>query len=88
MADAQSAIAVTSFPCQHGFLPSRAHPEFMMTTYLPALIWSLSAYACLSIAKRRSLRITAIRAVLVVFLWPLAIPFVLAAKPGKRTLAS
>jgi len=23
------------------FLPSRVHPEFMMTEYLPALIWSL-----------------------------------------------
>ena len=64
------------------FLPSRAHPEFMMTAYLPALIWSLSAFACLFIAKRRSLRITAIRAILVTFLGPFAIPFVLAAKPG------
>lgn len=64
------------------FLPSRAPPEFMMTAYLPALIWSLSAFACLFIAKRRSLRITAIRAILVTFLGPFAIPFVLAAKPG------
>jgi len=63
------------------FLPSRAHPEFMMTAYLPALIWSLSAFACLFIAKRRVLRITAIRAVLVTFLGPFAIPFVLAARP-------
>ena len=70
------------------FLPAKAHPECMMTTCLPALIWSLSAFACLFIAKRRPLRITAIRAVLVVFLGPLAIPFVLAAKPGRRTLAS
>ena len=53
-----------------------------MTAYLPALIWSLSAFACLFIAKRRSLRITAIRAILVTFLGPFAIPFVLAAKPG------
>ena len=59
-----------------------------MTTYLPALIWSLSAFACLFIAKRRSLKTTAVRAILVVFLGPFAIPFVLAAKPGKRTLAS
>ena len=64
------------------FLPSRAHPEFMMTAYLPALIWSLSAFACLFIAKRRALRITAIRAILVTFLGPFAIPFVLAARPG------
>ncbi|MGK5061810.1 hypothetical protein [Janthinobacterium sp. LB3P112] len=69
------------------FLPFRAHPEFMMTAYLPALIWSLSAFACLFIAKRRSLKTTAVRAILVVFLGPLAIPFVLAAKPVTSTLA-
>lgn len=53
-----------------------------MTEYLPALIWSLPAFACLFIAKRRALRITAIRAILVTFLGPFAIPFALAAKPG------
>ena len=58
-----------------------------MTTYLPALIWSFSAVACLFIAKRRSLKTTAVRAILVTFLGPLAIPFVLAARPAKRTLA-
>jgi hypothetical protein len=69
------------------FLPSPAHPEFMMTAYLPALIWSLSAFACLFIAKRRALRVTAIRAVLVTCVGPFAIPFVLAAKNGKRAQA-
>ncbi|WP_305059396.1 hypothetical protein [Janthinobacterium sp. SUN137] len=59
----------------------------MMTTYLPALIWSLSAFACLFIAKRRSLKTTALRAILVVFLGPFAIPFVLAAKSQKPHLA-
>ncbi|MDN2674873.1 hypothetical protein OX459_26090 [Janthinobacterium sp. SUN026] len=59
----------------------------MMTTYLPALIWSLSAFACLFIAKRRSLKTTALRAILVVFLGPFAIPFVLAAKSQKPRLA-
>ncbi|WP_143451553.1 hypothetical protein [Janthinobacterium sp. 13] len=55
----------------------------MMTTYLPALIWSLSAFACLFIAKRRSLKTTAVRSILVVFFGPFAIPLVLAAKSGK-----
>lgn len=82
MADARSAIVVAAFPCQHGFLPAKAHPEFMMTAYLPALIWSLSAFACLFIAKRRALKTTAVRAILVTFLGPFAIPFALAAKPG------
>ena len=69
------------------FLPSKAHLEFMMTTYLPALIWSLSAFACLFIAKRRLVKTTAVRAVLVTLLGPFAIPFVLLAKPEKPTLA-
>ncbi|PHV17691.1 hypothetical protein CSQ90_05000 [Janthinobacterium sp. BJB303] len=69
------------------FLPARAHPECMMTEYLPALIWSLSAFACLFIAKRRSLKTTAVRAVLVTLLGPLAIPFALAAKPDQHKLA-
>ncbi len=58
-----------------------------MTTYLPALIWSLSAFACMFIARRRLVRTTAVRAVLVTFFGPFAIPFVLAAKPGKPDLA-
>ena len=69
-------------------LPSKAHPEFMVTEYLPALIWSLSAFACLFIAKRRQIKTTAVRAVLVTFFGPFAIPFVLAAKPGTSALAS
>ncbi|WP_175444766.1 MULTISPECIES: hypothetical protein [unclassified Janthinobacterium] len=56
----------------------------MMTEYLPALIWSLSAFVCLFIAKRRSLKTTAVRAILVVLLGPFAIPFVLAARPGMH----
>lgn len=52
-----------------------------MSTYIPALIWALSAVACLVIAKRRSLKTTGIRAALVTVLGPIAIPFVLAAKP-------
>ena len=54
-----------------------------MSAYLPALIWSLSCLACLFIARRRQLRTTALRAILAVFLGPFAIPFVLAARPGK-----
>lgn len=58
-----------------------------MTTYLPALVWSLSAFACLFIAKRLSLKTTAVGAVLVALPGPLAIPFVLAAKPDQCKLA-
>ena len=52
-----------------------------MTAYLPALVWALSAVACLFIAKRRHVRNTALRAMAVVLLGPFAIPLVLAAKP-------
>lgn len=52
-----------------------------MIAYVPALIWALSAVACLVIAKRRFVKTTAIRAALVTVLGPIAIPFVLAAKP-------
>ena len=51
-----------------------------MSTYIPALIWALSAVACLVIAKRRSVKTTGVKAVLVAVLGPIAIPFVLAAK--------
>lgn len=75
------------FRVSMAFLSCKACPEFMMTEYLPALIWSLSAFVCLFIAKCRSLKTTAVRAVLVTLLGPLAIPFVLAAKPDQRKLA-
>ena len=52
-----------------------------MTAYLPALIWLLSGVVCLLIAKRRHVKPTAIKAMLVALLGPIAIPFVLAAKP-------
>jgi uncharacterized membrane protein len=51
-----------------------------MTEYIPALIWSLSSVACLVVAKRRHVRNTPIRAMVVVLLGPIAIPFVLFAE--------
>jgi hypothetical protein len=52
-----------------------------MTAYIPALIWLLSGLACLIIAKRRHVKQTTIRAMLVALAGPIAIPFVLIAKP-------
>jgi hypothetical protein len=51
-----------------------------MTAYIPALIWLLSAVICLRIAKRRHVKPTAIKAMLVALLGPIAIPLVLVAK--------
>jgi hypothetical protein len=55
--------------------------EFTMTSYIPALIWSLSCVVCLIIAKRRHVKQTAFRAMVAILLGPVAIPFVIAAKP-------
>jgi hypothetical protein len=65
------------------YLPCDEYPEFTMTAYIPALIWLLSAVVCLQIAKRRHVKPTAIRAMLVALLGPIAIPLVLVAKSEK-----
>lgn len=52
-----------------------------MTAYIPALIWLLSGVVCLIIAKRRRVKQTAFRAMLVALLGPIAIPWVLLAEP-------
>lgn len=52
-----------------------------MTTYIPALIWLLSGVLCLFIAKRRHVNPTALWAMVVALIGPIAIPFVLLAKP-------
>jgi hypothetical protein len=58
-----------------------------MTAYIPALIWLLSNLACHVIAKRRHVKISAVRAMLFALLGPVAIPFVMAAKPQHFKLA-
>lgn len=54
-----------------------------MTAYIPALIWLLSGVVCLRIAKRRHVKHTALKAMLVALLGPIAIPWVLVAKAEK-----
>lgn len=56
--------------------------ELTMTAYLPALVWLLSGLVCLVIEKRRRVKPSTMRAMSVALLGPIAIPFVLAAKPG------
>lgn len=58
--------------------------ECAMTAYIPALIWTMSSFACLFIARRRNLKTTTPMAAMVTLLGPLAIPYVLALKPVKR----
>ena len=57
--------------------------EFTVTAYIPALIWLLSALACHLIAKRRFLKKTTIRDMIVALAGPFAIPWFLIAKPEK-----
>lgn len=57
--------------------------ELAMTAYIPALIWLFSAVVCLRIAKRRHVKPTAIWAMIVALIGPIAIPLVLLAKPEK-----
>ena len=57
--------------------------EFTVTAYIPVLIWLLSALACHLIAKRRLLKKTAIRDMIVALVGPFAIHWFLIAKPEK-----
>jgi hypothetical protein len=56
-----------------------------MTEYIPALIWLLSAVVCHRIAKRRRVKPTAVRAMLVALLGPIAIPLVMVAEPETQS---
>lgn len=52
-----------------------------MANYVPVLVWTISAVICAYIAKKRGVKATVMRSVLVAFLGPLAIPFALMLKP-------
>jgi hypothetical protein len=62
-------------------IPRHRYLEFTMTAYIPALIWLLSSLACQVLAKRRHVKKTAFRTMLVALAGPVAIPFLMAAKP-------
>lgn len=65
------------------YIPCNEYREFTMTAYIPALIWLLSGVVCFSIAKRRRVKQTAIKAMLVTLLGPIAIPWVLVAEAER-----
>jgi hypothetical protein len=52
-----------------------------MGAYIPALVWVISAFICHFIAKKRNVKETLPRQILVLFLGPLAIPLVYLFKP-------
>ena len=52
-----------------------------MEAYIPFLVWLVSAVTCDRIAKKRNVKVTLLRTLVVVFLGPFAIPLVYILKP-------
>jgi len=55
-----------------------------MSTYIPVLIWVLSAVLCAWIASVRHVRSKTLWAIVVAILGPFAIPLVIFARPSER----
>jgi len=55
-----------------------------MGAYIPFLIWVISAVICDLIARKRNVKATLVRTLLVVFLGPFAIPLVYVFKPEEK----
>jgi hypothetical protein len=55
-----------------------------MGAYIPFVIWLISAFICVYIAKNRNVKVTLVRQLMVVFLGPFAIPLVYFLKPEKN----
>ncbi len=58
-----------------------------MGAYIPILIWLISAGICYYVAKRRNVRATLFRRLVVVIFGPLAIPLVFFIKTEKTIQA-
>jgi hypothetical protein len=54
-----------------------------MSAYIPAIIWLVSAVACIYIANKRHVKPSFVRNLIVVLLGPFAIPLVFFAKKGS-----
>lgn len=54
-----------------------------MGAYLPVIVWVISAVICEWIARRRNATLNLPWRLLIVFLGPLAIPFMFLAKPDE-----
>jgi hypothetical protein len=60
------------------------NPELNMGAYIPALIWVISAIICSSIAKKKNVKATLFRQIVVVFPGPFAIPLVYLMRPENK----
>ena len=54
-----------------------------MVTYVPVIIWIVSAIICHYIAKERNVKPNLVRTLIVVLLGPLAIPLTFLVKPDN-----
>lgn len=52
-----------------------------MGAYIPAVVWLISAFICQLIARKRNVKVTLLRTLVVVFFGPFAIPLVYILKP-------
>ena len=52
-----------------------------MGAYIPAAVWLISGLICHWIARKRNVKVTLLRTLVVVFLGPFAIPLVYLFKP-------
>jgi len=52
-----------------------------VANYVPVLVWTISAIICAYVVKKRGVKATALRAVFVALVGPIAIPFALMVKP-------
>lgn len=52
-----------------------------MGAYIPALVWLISGFICNLIARKRNVKVTLFRTLVVVFFGPFAIPLVYILKP-------
>ena len=59
-----------------------------MATYVPVIIWVISAIVCYYIARARNVKSTVVGKLIVVVLGPLAIPLTLLAKPENTRAES
>ena len=55
-----------------------------MGAYIPFLVWLIAGYICFLIARKRNVKPTVFRTLIVVFLGPLAIPLVYLFRPEPQ----
>jgi len=57
-----------------------------MSTYIPAIIWLISAIICYYIAKRKNIKPTVLWNLTFVILGPIALPIILLVKKIKKCI--